>query len=342
MREFKGYRKGVNLGGWLSQCRHTKEHYDTFITERDIQRIAGMGADHIRLPLDYETVEAPDGTYDESGFAYIDTCIAWCKKYNLNLILDLHKTAGYSFNDQAASAVFFSSEPLQERFVKLWEALAKRYGRYESMMAFELLNELVNEEIAGIWNKIARRAIEAIRIHAPTIKILVGGVYYNSIFGLEYLDAPYDENIIYNFHCYEPLIFTHQSASWTKNMPQDLVLEYPGAYDAYKEKTKILDSISNNKVYDCNIANTIGPEFFENLFSIAADIAEKRDVPLYCGEYGVIDKAPLESTLNWYRDIHAAFEKFGIGRAAWSYKKMSFGLIDDHYREIYDELITLL
>ena len=60
------------------------------------------------------------------------------------------------------------------------------------------------------------------------------------------------------------------------------------------------------------------------------------------GEYGVIDKAPLESTLNWYRDIHAAFEKFGIGRAAWSYKKMSFGLIDDHYREIYDELITLL
>jgi hypothetical protein len=41
MRGMEGYMKGVNLGGWLSQFdAPTKEHFDTFITEEDIRRIA--------------------------------------------------------------------------------------------------------------------------------------------------------------------------------------------------------------------------------------------------------------------------------------------------------------
>ena len=31
MREFKGYVHGVDLGGWFSQCDHSKERYDNFI-----------------------------------------------------------------------------------------------------------------------------------------------------------------------------------------------------------------------------------------------------------------------------------------------------------------------
>jgi hypothetical protein len=31
MREVRGLMHGINFGGWLSQCVHTKEHYDTFI-----------------------------------------------------------------------------------------------------------------------------------------------------------------------------------------------------------------------------------------------------------------------------------------------------------------------
>ena len=36
LKEFKGYKKGIDLGGWLSQCHHTYEHYDSFIKEEDI------------------------------------------------------------------------------------------------------------------------------------------------------------------------------------------------------------------------------------------------------------------------------------------------------------------
>ena len=64
MRGMEGYMKGVNLGGWLSQFdAPTKEHFDTFITEEDIRRIAGMGLDHVRVPVDYTVIETEDGDY---------------------------------------------------------------------------------------------------------------------------------------------------------------------------------------------------------------------------------------------------------------------------------------
>ena len=40
MRKFDGYLRGVNLGGWLSQCvAYTEEHFNGFITEEDIKKI---------------------------------------------------------------------------------------------------------------------------------------------------------------------------------------------------------------------------------------------------------------------------------------------------------------
>ena len=40
MKKLEGFQHGINLGGWLSQCVHTREHYDSFIGEEDIRRIA--------------------------------------------------------------------------------------------------------------------------------------------------------------------------------------------------------------------------------------------------------------------------------------------------------------
>ena len=62
MKQLTGFQRGINLGGWLSQCTPTKEHYDTFITEQDLRTIASWGLDHVRLPIDYVLVEQEDGT----------------------------------------------------------------------------------------------------------------------------------------------------------------------------------------------------------------------------------------------------------------------------------------
>lgn len=83
----------------------------------------------------------------------------------------------------------------------------------------------------------------------------------------------------------------------------------------------------------------LSPEYFESFMAEAVSTTEERGVPLYCGEYGVIDKASQEDTLAWYKMINAAFEKYGIGRAAWSCRKMDFGISDARMDGARDELL---
>lgn len=343
MKEFTGYKRGVNLGGWLSQCTHCTENYETFITENDIQKISQCGLDHIRLPIDYELVCSANGSFIESGFGYIDRCLAWCEKYHLNMILDIHKTAGFSFDEKTDLCEdFFTSSILQEKFIELWTELARRYGNVGSRLSFELLNEVVEPEVADIWNDIIRRTIPEIRRYAPSTVILVGGVRNNSVFWLKKLDKPYDENVIYTFHFYEPLIFTHQSAYWVDKMTPDFTTEYPNDFNTFFKETEEYLPEEHREIYRTIYSNYVDKSFIRAAFADAVRIAEERGTCVYCGEYGVINKTTLSSALNWFSDINSVFEEFGIPRAVWTYKGKDFGITDEHFCSIFDTLVTLL
>ena len=86
----------------------------------------------------------------------------------------------------------------------------------------------------------------------------------------------------------------------------------------------------------------IGTEYFENMVAEAVRVAEERDVELYCGEYGVVDRADPQDIVRWYRMIHETFEKYGIGRAAWNYRGKDFGFVDEHMSVVLEEVISLL
>ena len=317
MKKITGFNKGVNFGGWLSQCSYEKEHLDTFITENDFRIAASWGVDHVRVPFDYNIIENTDGSFSEEGFAYLDKAISSSLKNGLNIILDLHKTAGFSFDYYAENeSGFFDSADYQERFYRLWEEVARRYGTMTPNVAFELLNEVTDAEFISAWNRIAKECIRRIRKIAPDILILVGSYHNNSADTVQFLDEPFDKNVIYNMHCYEPLKFTHQGAYWTT----DIVPEERMAFE---------ESVTS-------------AEYFEKLFSTAIAKAEKFGSSLYCGEYGCIDVVTPEDTIKWYKTINSVFVKHGIGRAAWNYKAMDFGLSDERLSKVRNELIKLL
>lgn len=342
MRTFEGYQRGINLGGWLSQCVSMEDaHFDAFITEADIARIAGWGLDHVRLPIDCDIVFAGmDGT-PHARMRHVDDCVSWCEKYDLRLVLDLHKTYGYMFDTAVVPDpdVFFNDPALQDAFIRLWETLARRYDGLRDRVAFELLNEVTNPAQAENWNRIAARAMEAVRALAPDTWILVGGVNNNSVTRVPLLDPPRDARIVYNFHCYEPLVFTHQKASWVRGMTPEFSMDYPQPVEAYHQAGARLGLWQAEAPA---APEMIGPAYFESLFRSALDYAERQGAPLYCGEYGVIDQADPQATLRWYRDIHAVFERHGIGRAAWTYKVRDFGLSDPHYDGIQSDLVKVL
>ncbi|MBO4242617.1 MAG: cellulase family glycosylhydrolase [Clostridiales bacterium] len=345
MREFTGFTKGINLGGWLSQFEEDTElHRSTFITESDIEKIASFGMDHVRLPVDYNVLETESGEVKESGYSYIDKCISWCSRYGLNVIIDLHKTYGYSFDpmDKDDKAVFFHKASLQSRFYSLWKTIASRYGSMSSNVAFELLNEIVLPSVKEEWNEIALRAISEIRSVAPSSWIVFGGVCYNSVGAVPWLAPVSDKKIVYTFHCYEPMVFSHQGAFWVENMPTDLRISYPASLSEYREKSELVSFDLAGLIYDERLRDGFGPAFFEMLFEDAIKTAEDRDVPLYCGEYGVIENATAEDTLRWLSDINDVFCKYNMARSYWSYKKMNFGITDDRCKELLPDLVSKL
>ena len=213
-------KKGVNFGGYLSQCVHTKEHYDTFILEKDVETVAKLGFDHIRLPFDSELVLSSDGKFIESGFDYLTQMIEWCKKYNLNIVLDLHKAPGYDFNDAGNKEKnnLFNNAYCQKLFIELWNSISFRYGFYQNV-AFELLNEVVESEVAENWNILIKNTVEKIRSNAPTTPIIYGGIQWNSARTLKLLDKPIDENIISAFEKKLSHMYSQEQADFLLGFP---------------------------------------------------------------------------------------------------------------------------
>ena len=311
-----GFRRGVDLGGWFSQCDYSRDRLDHFIEKKDFGVIASWGLDHVRIPVDYNVLEMEDGRPDEEGFARIEKALGWCREYGLKAVFDLHKTAGFSFDDGENETGFFRSAAYQERFYRLWEEIAKRFGQDSENLAFELLNEVTEESYIDAWNRISTECIRRIRKTAPDILILVGSYHNNSAEALKDLAAPADENVIYNFHCYEPVSFTHQGAYWVSWLDPEIRMSFEEA--------------------------DIPEDFFDRCFAPALEAARKYDTGLYCGEYGVIDLVSPEDTLKWYRKIHEAFEKYDIPRCAWSYREMDFGLSGARLDGVREELLKLL
>lgn len=311
----KGFYKGVNLGGWMSQCDYSIERLDGFITEKDLETIASWGVDHVRLPVDYDVAELMD-----DGIERIRRAVDACKRCGLNVMLDLHKTAGFSFDAGEQESGFFDrsdkSLEYQERFYRLWESFAKEFGSDPEHVAFDLLNEITDPAYLPEWKRISEECIRRIRVLAPDNIIIIGSYANNDARAVKELDAPYDSRVAYNFHCYEPLAFTHQGAYWVPWLDREkrVAFEDSGATE----------------------------NFFEELFASAIAKAEEYGADLYCGEYGVIDIVSPEDALEWYKVINKVFERHGISRSAWSYKEMDFGLSDSRMDEVRADLIAYL
>lgn len=331
-------KHGINLGGFLSQCVYETEHFQTFIVRSDIRAIKEMGFDHVRLPIDCNILEKEDGTENQEWSRYVTETVEWCQEEGLSIILDLHKAYGYDFNDAGNGEKnnLFTDRYLQDRFVRLWMWIAKKYSVYPHV-AFELLNEVVEKENAGAWNELIARTVQTIRSISRDVLIIYGGIQWNSVKTLKLLEKPQDRNILFTFHFYEPLIFTHQKAHWVPAMDPNEEIRYPEEMAYYIRKSEKL-GFQGEVVTKAKSAH-MGTEFVEEMIGEAIDAAEKAGVGLYCGEFGVIDRAPVEDTGRWFQDVVRTFRQNRIGFALWSYKEMDFGFTGEHYAPIRENLL---
>ncbi len=339
-------KAGVNLGTWISQYQSRKNpDFDARVQERDLAQIASWGMDHVRLPIDYDFFEddAKPGVYREERLAYADRTIAWAKKNGLALILDLHRAPGYFFGDLGKNRLF-SESAMQDRYLAIWSMFAKRYRAEGDGLAFELLNEVV-EATPDQWNGLVARAVDAIRTVDPKRWIVVGGIHYNAIDALDKIRILDKPRIIYTFHYYHPMLVTHQKAGWVKqSMDYDKFtggqrVDYPGATPRLAE---FCDAYPAYQGLRSQIGVKYDRDWMRADMKPAADFVKATGKPLYCGEYGVIRHASIESRRKWHADVGAILRDLGVGRAAWSYKDGSFLFVEaDSSRPVDMELVRI-
>jgi hypothetical protein len=341
MMDKKALQVGINLGGWISQYpAYDHHHFKTFITAADIRRIADWGMDHVRIPVDYPVLEddSNPGKYKDSGFDYIDACLDWCQQNGLRAILDLHKAPGFAF-DALDKATLFESPVLRERFLNLWEAIAHHFAnRMQDSLAIELLNEIVLPD-SGPWNALVKEAVERIRVIDPLRLILVGGNAYNAPDELRNIDILKDANILYTFHFYSPITVTHQKAPWIP-----AIVEYNRQIDYPGQQASGLEAIEK-KYPGFRLEREIGIRFDKNylltVLQPALDFSQQIGQPVYCGEFGVYERASMFTRLNWTRDFIDLLNQYHIGRACWTYKALDFGLIDKNGVVVNQELVEI-
>ncbi len=339
----RSLRIGVNLGGWISQYpAYSHRHFETFITVDDVKRIADWGFDHIRLPLDYPVLEddAKPGLYKESGFEYVESCVNWCRENGLRLILDLHKAPGYSFDALDRSSLFGSSA-LQDRFLNLWQVMAKRFAdRLDDMLAFEILNEVVLPESSS-WNLLIKQVVTLIRRIDHGRLIIIGGNHYNAPNELRNLEVLDDPNTLYTFHFYAPLTVTHQKAPWIRALAQyNQQVDYPG--QAMGLEAFLKANPEHCTWLGSEVGRRFDPRYLESVLRPALDFAQRFGRPVYCGELGVYERAPLATRLKWTRDVIALLSDNGVGFAVWTYKNLDFGLVDKDGQIVSQELIEIV
>ncbi len=352
MKEFNGFSKGMGIGGWLTNYKRfhvlsadkmetlsigDKEHFKSYITEKDVENIANMGFDHVRLGFDQVVLEDANGEFIEENFRLVDSFIGWCEKHNLNIVLNLHKARG-SYCDVDTEKELLDDEQLKQKFIDFWLYFERRYSDKKEIV-FELLNE-VKDVDPNLWNDLYESTINSIRKVNKQRKIIVGTINWNDPNFLKDLRVLDDENVIYTFHFYAPFEFTHQrgvlqpnTCFYNRDMP------YPTSdIDRYKDYRNLFGP---KGIYD-RFTKMDKEYIFSALKPVKDFIDANPDKILWCGEFGNIRHAKLEWREKWFSDVIEFLTKNGVPYSVWNYLSTPndgnrFSLVDDDTRKILSE-----
>lgn len=319
-RRAQALRHGINLSHWFAQVfdpkGYTKEHFDTYDTAQDIALIRSMGFDHVRFTLNCDPMfhRGQADRIPPEYLAMVDAAVKMILDHNLAIIIDIHPDS--DFKQKLAS-----DDGFVEQFEDYWRALAKHYSNLDpDKVFFEILNEPEFKDRYR-WMGVQARLARAIREGAPNHTIIAAGANWSSSNELLFLEPLHDTNVIYNFHFYDPHIFTHQGATWSTNFQHYLSnLPYPSTPENVRAiQDQVPDPVNKQTVERYGLDRWNGARIDAEIAEIAA-WGKRWNVPLTCNEFGVYrETANPEARAGWLHDVRTTLEKYNIGWTMWDY-----------------------
>jgi len=321
------FSRGVNLTGWF-QTSNIRQVQFTKFTKQDFLNIQSLGCDVIRLPirLHQMTNGAPDYTVDPLFYYFMDQIVNWAEELNITLILDNHVTGGDVFRDPQLEMILTS----------IWTQLAEHYKDRSTYLIYEIVNEPHDIEDTK-WNAIQQKVIDAIRAVDTKHTIIVTPAGWGSYNNLKHMPEFEDDNLIYSFHFYDPFVFTHQGAGWT-NPSLTPLAGVPFPYDA-SCMPECPPELKGTWV-EGNINHSYRTDGTEKkvkaLIDIASNFSNERNVPMFCGEFGVYRaNSDNEDRVRWYGLVPRYLSENNVPWTMWDYKG-GFGLFEKGGSEMFE------
>ncbi len=287
---------------------------DNFITKADIDYIASLGFNSVRLPMHYELfltaaqravrnnvindINYGHDTYKNSlqswynnnqlfndanleGFQIIDKLISWCAANDMYIILDLHAAPGGQGSDRNIADIFHANNlwqfpVFQDVTNRLWQRISQRYINEPRIAFYDLINEPNNVPGGGqAIHSLLQRLITTIRNNGDNHMIMVeGNGWGNNYDYLEPFTFSPNWGLVYNAHRY----WIPEGDDW---------------------------------VPDSN------PNQINRMANLVA-FRDTHNVPVWIGETG-------ENTPEWLRQNIVKLEQQGIGWCHWTYKRHDVG-----------------
>jgi endoglucanase len=306
--------RGVNLSHWFSHSHHGygDGHLSSFITEADGKLMREAGFTHVRVPVYMDLAFKPE----EPAFtAKLVDKVAMLNKAGLAVVVTVDA------NEDNKKALAEPDKALE--FIEGWRALARSFARFESrLVLFELLNEPY--PLAGPqWWSLQERTIEVVRSVAPQNTIIANAGGWSGVD--EYtsnFSPPADANTIYTAHVYQPLLFTHQGATWVWPVAAGVEgVDWPLDSKATERAVQTGRTEEAVKQLDYQIGDRqFQVDWLLTLFDKLARWQQRSGAKIYIGEFGVYRAvAPDLSRLRWLKEARKAFEARGWGWAVWDY-----------------------
>jgi endoglucanase len=122
-----------------------------------------------------------------------------------------------------------------------------------------------------------------------------------------------DDALVATFHYYSPFRFTHQGASWI-----DGAATWRGTrWGSEADRARVRDDLGD-----------------------AAAWARAAGVPLFLGEFGTLETAPLDDRADWTQCVRETAESLGIGWCLWDFGT-DFGAYDPDARAWREPLLPI-
>ncbi len=214
-------REEVKLRGIsFSNDVYSNERIPKSHSEKDYKRVAGMGMNCIRFYMNYITFEEDEKpyVYKKEGYKWIDKNIAWAKKNNIFLILNMHFPQG-GFQSNSKGGALWDDQENAKRLTALWKDIAKHYATEPTIAGYDLVNEPIVTRSLDQWKDLAQQITDEIRQVDTNHLIIVERVNainrnWENTKDYNFVKVN-DENTMYTFHFYSPIEYTHQNTDWT-------------------------------------------------------------------------------------------------------------------------------